>query len=69
MTCPVCGGKTAVRASYAECDSVYRERRCVECGHRFTTAEYEETLDFGVDAIRQKKRRIENERRNKTNTE
>lgn len=62
MTCPVCGGKTAVKDSYAECDVVYRERRCVECGYRFTTAEEEKELDFCIRTKRDKRRRMQNER-------
>lgn len=41
MTCPVCGGKTTVWDSKADCESVHRERKCLKCGHIFYTAEYE----------------------------
>lgn len=39
MTCPVCGGKTIVSGCKADCESVQRERRCMECGHIFYTEE------------------------------
>ena len=68
MTCPVCGGKTEVRDSYSEVDVIYRKRRCVECGHTFTTEEIECVLDVTVQQMRyeRRKRRMENERRDKT---
>ena len=45
MTCPKCGGKTAVinsREPNNEC--VVRRRKCVNCEYRFTTKEYESDL-------------------------
>ena len=43
MTCPVCGGKTKVTdTSYPDCESVRRRRKCVDCGYKFNTIEYEE---------------------------
>ena len=41
MTCPVCGEKATVINSASDCECVYRRRRCVECGHIFTTTEQE----------------------------
>lgn len=41
MTCPVCGGKTTVIDTATDCECVYRERRCIECRHKFTTTEVE----------------------------
>lgn len=41
MTCPVCGGKTTVRESVADCECVYRRRKCLDCKYRFTTTEQE----------------------------
>lgn len=41
MTCPICGGKTKVIDSAADYESVYRKRKCVECGCRFETTEME----------------------------
>jgi transcriptional regulator NrdR family protein len=43
MTCPICGGKTKVINSAADYESVYRKRKCVECGRRFETTEMEGT--------------------------
>lgn len=57
MTCPVCGGKTVVIDSFSECDCIYRERKCAECGHRFTTAETECELDCTVNSMRYKRRK------------
>lgn len=41
MTCPVCGEKTIVINCAGDCECVYRRRKCVECGHKFTTTEQE----------------------------
>lgn len=41
MTCPRCGGKTKVKGSKSDCESVHRERICMECGYGFYTEEYE----------------------------
>ncbi len=41
MTCPKCDGKTTVRDSKADCESVHRERKCLNCGYIFYTEEYE----------------------------
>ncbi len=41
MNCPVCAGKTTVTRTVADCESVHRERKCLECGYVFYTAEYE----------------------------
>jgi len=42
MTCPLCGGRTLVEGSRAECDQVVRQRRCTECYHIFYTSETEQ---------------------------
>ena len=41
MTCPVCGGYTKVINSRADCEGVYRRRRCVSCNYKLYTSEYE----------------------------
>lgn len=41
MNCPICGCKTEIVDTRYDCESVHRVRKCVECGHRFYTAEYE----------------------------
>ena len=42
MTCPVCGGNTAVVDSRKkQNDEVYRRRKCHECNYRFSTLEIE----------------------------
>ena len=41
MTCPVCAGKTTVVDSASDCESVYRQRKCIECNHKFMTVESE----------------------------
>ena len=56
MTCPVCGGDTSVRGSYAECDAVYRRRVCLACKFVFFTTETESgSADY---------KRVKNERHN-----
>lgn len=44
MNCPVCGEKTRVKDSRADCESVTRIRQCVKCGYTFQTVEYEEVF-------------------------
>jgi hypothetical protein len=53
MTCPVCGGKTHIVNSRANCDTVRRRRECKECSHRFTTREIED--DIRASLLGQKK--------------
>ena len=38
MKCPQCGGKTAVINTRDKGD-FYRRRKCLDCGHRFSTHE------------------------------
>ena len=44
MTCPQCGGETTVFDSRKMCESVWRRRKCRECGYRFSTTEIETDL-------------------------
>lgn len=39
MECPKCDGKTKVTDSGKYIGSVFRQRKCTECGHRFWTEE------------------------------
>lgn len=41
MTCPVCGGKSKVYDSIADCEAVFRKRKCLECSYIWFTEEYE----------------------------
>lgn len=41
MTCPVCGGKNKVVSTRSDTETIYRERRCNDCGHVFYTKETE----------------------------
>lgn len=59
MTCPVCGGKTAVVDTCTEVDVIYRRRRCVNCGCSFTTEEVECKMDEPIHVMRYKKRKGE----------
>lgn len=43
MLCPECGHDTKVTRSWPSYNSVIRERQCLECGYKWTTAEI--TLD------------------------
>lgn len=45
VTCPVCGGETRVTSSRSDCESVQRRRKCVDCGYKFFTSEYESSGD------------------------
>jgi transcriptional regulator NrdR family protein len=47
MMCPVCGKRTKVTDSKADCESVQRTRECLKCGYRFKTLEYEEVYVNG----------------------
>lgn len=57
MTCPVCGGKTAVVDTLTEVDVIYRRRKCISCGCSFTTEEVECKLDEPVHVMRYNKRK------------
>ena len=46
MTCPICGGDTKVINSRDRVDYVYRRRKCVICGHLFTTEETEKVKKY-----------------------
>lgn len=41
MNCPVCGERTQILGSKSDCESVYRKRKCSECGYIVFTEEYE----------------------------
>lgn len=41
MTCPVCGGHTAVVDSRTDCEQVVRRRKCDSCGRAIYTSELE----------------------------
>lgn len=67
MTCPSCGGKTVVVYTYADCESVQRKRKCVECRYLFYTEELESQPDRYYELQYQKHRKRYLERKeNKT---
>ncbi len=43
MTCPKCGGDKlhVYDVRHVDCESIWRRRECKDCGHRFSTMEYE----------------------------
>lgn len=41
MNCPWCNGKTRVVDTGANEDAIYRQRKCVVCGHEIYTVERE----------------------------
>lgn len=45
MVCELCGGKTTVNVTYADCDVIIRHRRCIDCGHMFFTQEIDMTYE------------------------
>lgn len=47
MTCPECNGKSTVydSAHNTKANESYRKRKCLVCGHRFGTIEFEVELD------------------------
>lgn len=47
MICPRCNGKTTVydSARNTKENESYRKRKCLECGHKFCTIEYEVDCD------------------------
>ena len=61
MTCPYCGcSDTRIVDSRKREDSVFRRRKCIECGKRFNTIEIDYDLyNYRMDAIslHEKKRR------------
>ena len=49
MNCPKCGRNDlkVVDVRNPDCESVYRRRKCLACGHKFSTIEYEVELVKG----------------------
>lgn len=47
MTCPRCGGRVAVcnNAHNTDTNEIYRKRKCLACGHRIATIEFEVEQD------------------------
>lgn len=41
MNCPVCAGKLGTVMTRADCEQVYRKRKCRDCGRIVYTAETE----------------------------
>ena len=62
MICPKCGGALTVVDSISDDNSVYRRRRCVECGNRFYTRE---VIDNGLTFRDLKLKRIKEIESNK----
>jgi transcriptional repressor NrdR len=46
MNCPKCGESNlkVIDVRDRDCESIYRRRRCMSCGHKFSTIEYEVDL-------------------------
>lgn len=67
MNCPVCGEETRVTYSIADCEAVYRRRKCTECAYGFYTSELE--LPDGAENFsrlyRERLRRNAERRKNK----
>ena len=54
MTCPICGGKTAVIDTRGNIDHVIRRRKCIECEYTFRTTEMEtEILEKIIEGDKQ----------------
>lgn len=64
MNCPVCGGKTAVVDCHADCEAVYRRRKCLECDYRFYSTEEESDGKAFRSADREYRRKYQRKRRN-----
>lgn len=43
MTCPVCGSSKiyVIQTIQADCETVHRIRKCMDCGYKFYTSEEE----------------------------
>ena len=52
MNCPICNGKTIVSDVRKQTDCINRRRKCVKCGHRFSTVEIDK--DFYKKQIKRK---------------
>lgn len=51
MTCPKCGhAKSKVVGTAPSTHAVWRNRRCLRCGHRWITAELEDALPECLDS-------------------
>lgn len=62
MTCPVCGEPTVVLDSRRDEESVYRKRKCIECGYIIYT--YEVECETNDDFKRVRKQYLEHKRKN-----
>lgn len=60
MTCPVCGEKTTVCNSAADCECVYRMRKCKDCGYKFATTERESNDSEILKQLRSDRKRDKN---------
>lgn len=60
MTCPVCAGKTRVWNSAADCECVYRSRKCEDCGYKFATTERENNDSKILTQLRENRKRDKN---------
>lgn len=60
MNCPLCGGKTKVIDTAADCESVYRKRKCLECKYNFTTTENESNDKHMIGRLRSQQRMNKN---------
>lgn len=52
MICPECGGKTTVcdTTEIKDTNEIYRQRKCLDCGNKFFTVEFEvERTDAVID--------------------
>lgn len=60
MTCPVCAEKTTVVNSAADCECVYRRRKCNTCGYAFITTEQESDDGYILNKLKNGKRNDNN---------
>lgn len=57
MNCTKCGGITCVINTARDADGVYRQRKCLECGHVMYSEEKEADISKKIWAIQAEQRR------------
>lgn len=65
MECLNCDGKTKVEDSICYAGSVYRRRKCLECGFAYWTEELE-VIDHKIITEAQRYKKTQNKRKDKT---
>lgn len=71
MICPKCSGKTTVfdNSHIKDQNETYRRRKCLVCGHKFVTVEFEVEWDEQVATLYASDHRFKRRNRDKRRME